>query len=106
MEPITRRSALALGGVGAAVVLVGGAGLASVWSTRSASPTLATTGAELIEPHVMRSVDGVLDVSLTARPSVVAIGGTTVNAITYNGSLPGPTLWVRPGDTLSVTLSN
>ena len=106
MEPMTRRSALTLGGIGAAFVIAGGAGLVSVWSTRSAPLSPATTGTELAQPALIRSTSGVLEVTLTAAPSAVDIGGTTVNAVTYNGSLPGPTLVVRPGDTLAVTMTN
>ncbi|MBC7590074.1 MAG: multicopper oxidase family protein [Salinibacterium sp.] len=106
MEPITRRSALTLGGVGAAFVIAGGAGLVSVWSTRSEPLSPATTGTELLQPALIRSTAGLLEVTLTAAPSAVVIGGTTVNAVTYNGSLPGPTLVVRPGDTLAVTMTN
>ena len=89
MEPISRRSALTLGGVGAAFVLAGGAGLVSVLSTRPGTPSLSPTGAELAQPQVIRSADGALDVALTAGPSAVDIGGTTVNALTYNP-------WVNP----------
>ena len=106
MEPISRRSALTLGGIGAAFVLAGGAGLVSVWSTRSGLFSSLPTGTELIQPHVFRSADGVLDVTLTAAASEVSIGGTTVTAMTYNGSLPGPTLSVRAGDTVAVALEN
>ena len=106
MEPMTRRSALTLGGVGAAFVIAGGAGLVSVWSTRSEPGSSRTTGTEVLQPALIRSTNGALDVTLTAAASVVVIGGTTVNAFTYNGSVPGPTLLVRPGDTLSVTMTN
>jgi FtsP/CotA-like multicopper oxidase with cupredoxin domain len=39
---------------------------------------------------MLRSANIVLDLTLTASPSPVVIGGTTVNSLTYNGSLPGP----------------
>ncbi len=106
MEPISRRTALTLGGVGAAFVVAGGAGLAWVSSTGSGLGTLSPTGAELAQPKLIRSAKGMLEVTLTAGPSAVVIGGTTVNALTYNGSLPGPTLFVHPGDTIAVTLAN
>ena len=106
MEPLSRRSALTLGGVGAALVLVGGAGLVGDW-TRSAGPsTSLPSGKELAQPKLLRSANGLLELTLTAGPSAVTIGGTTVNALTYNGSLPGPTLLVHPGDTVAVSLAN
>ncbi|MEP7113072.1 MAG: multicopper oxidase domain-containing protein, partial [Ilumatobacteraceae bacterium] len=106
MEPISRRTALTLGGVGAAFVVAGGAGLAWVSSTGSGLGALSPAGAELAQPKLIRSANGMLEVMLVAGPSAVVIGGTTVNALTYNGSLPGPTLFVRPGDTLAVRFAN
>ncbi len=106
MEPISRRTALTLGGVGAAFVLAGCTAPASEGPTSPGPTAPSPTGAELAQPNVIRSANGVLDVTLAAGPSPVVIGGTTVNALTYNGSLPGPTLVVRPGDTLAVTLTN
>ncbi len=109
MERITRRAALTLGGVGAVCVVAGGAGLLSQWSTNSGSPltrSAVPTGNELAQPKLIRSASGVLAVALTASPSAVDIGGVAVNALTYNGSLPGPTLVVRPGDTMTVSLAN
>jgi FtsP/CotA-like multicopper oxidase with cupredoxin domain len=76
------------------------------WSTNAGSPAPTPTGKELAQPRMIRSSNGVLDVTLTAGPSAVSIGGTTVNALTYNGSLPGPMLLVRAGDTITVTLAN
>ncbi|HEY5155216.1 MAG TPA: multicopper oxidase domain-containing protein, partial [Acidimicrobiales bacterium] len=37
---------------------------------------------------------------------MVAYGSGTRWALTYNGSTPGPTMRVRPGDVLTVTLDN
>ncbi len=114
MEPLSRRAALTLSGVGAAFVVAGSAGL--LWQRPPNSGPLAptpaggglapTTGTDLIQPTVIRSANGVLDVTLSAARSPVTIGGTTVNALTYNGSLPGPTLVVQPGDTVVLTLEN
>ena len=106
MEPLSRRAALTLGGVGATFVVVGGAGLLSEWSANSGSLSPSPTGTELAQPPVIRSANGVLEVTLSTARSPVAIGGTTVNALTYNGSLPGPTLVVQPGDRVAVTLEN
>ncbi len=107
---MSRRSALILGGVGAACAIAGGVGLAVGWPTSPASflpsPSPAPIGGNLAQPKIIRSANGALEVTLAAGPSSVLIGGTAVNALTYNGTLPGPTLVVRPGDTLAVTLAN
>ncbi len=95
-----------MGGVGAALVFVGGVGL--VWSQSSGlgatNPT--SRGDDLVEPEVLRSAGGVLGVALVASESQVSIGGVPVRALTYNKGVPGPTLVVRPGDALSVSMNN
>ncbi len=102
MKPISRRSALVLGGVGAAGVIAGATGLFSGW------PSIfePAAGGEFFEPEALRSVGGTLHTQLTAAARQVRIGSRSATALTYNGGLPGPTLFLRPGDLLSVTLEN
>lgn len=69
----------------------------------SASPDSAANSSQ---PQLLKSANGKLDVTLTAAESQVPYQGTTRWAMTYNGSATGPTLSVRPGDTLNVTLVN
>ena len=102
MHPISRRNALLLGGVGAAGVLVGGTGLISQWLSGS---TVAA-GRNLAEPEALRSVGGRLQVRLAAAQGPVRIAGQDATALSYNGGLPGPTLFLHPGDLLQVTLDN
>ena len=64
------------------------------------------SGALFTEPKVLTSVGGRLDVELVAAPTQVPFGGGTRFAYTYGGTTPGPTLRVRPGDVLSITLRN
>ncbi|MEO6941703.1 MAG: multicopper oxidase family protein [Terrimesophilobacter sp.] len=102
MQPISRRSALVLGGVGAAGVLTGAAGLISGWT-----PGLApATRGEFFEPKALRSADGTLKLRLIAAAGSVRIGGQNSAVLSYNGGVPGPTLFLRPGDLLRVTLDN
>jgi FtsP/CotA-like multicopper oxidase with cupredoxin domain len=104
MEPISRRAALQLTVLGVASAVVGGAGL---W--RASSPSPGATGAsagELVEPRVLASANGVLAVELLAAGVTVEVGGRAVRALGYNGTVPGPTWRVRPGDRLQVTLVN
>lgn len=54
----------------------------------------------------LTSANGKLNVTLTAAESKVPYAGTTRWAMTYNGRATGPTLRVRPGDTLTVKLVN
>jgi FtsP/CotA-like multicopper oxidase with cupredoxin domain len=63
-------------------------------------------GQALAEPPVLRSSGGLLQVRLEAAESRVPIAGRDAGTLAYNGSLPGPTLHVRPGDRLRIELVN
>ena len=102
MEPISRRGALILGGLGTASVLAGGAGL--LWGSGSGFNSVRAQ--KLVEPKALRSVNGALQVRLSAAAGPARIGGRQATALRYNGGLPGPTLFVRPGDRLNVSLKN
>ncbi|WP_111721501.1 multicopper oxidase family protein [Homoserinimonas sp. OAct 916] len=115
MQPISRRDVLLLGGIGAAGVLVGGTGLITSW-TSGPDPTsgrklVTPTGRALVEPQfvepqALSSSDGALHVRLTAAEGLARIAGQDATALSYNGGVPGPTLFLRPGDLLQVTLEN
>lgn len=102
MRPISRRNALILGGVGAAGVFVGATGLISGW-TSNPEPS---AGGNFFEPKALRSAGGTLQTRLTAAVRPVRIGSHTTTTLSYNGGIPGPTLFLRPGDLLQVTLDN
>lgn len=102
MSPLTRRQLLALGAAGAGAAAAGGAGL---WWTGGGGQALGG-GRELVQPEVLSSRDGALDLALEAAPARVRIGARTAHVQAFNGSLPGPTLRVRPGDTIRVAMRN
>ena len=102
MEPISRRRALQLGGLGLASTVIGGIGLARGVTSRF-DPA---TGAALAEPPVLRSTDGELQVRLEAAEGRVRVAGRDATALGYNGGVPGPTLHLQPGDRLRVELVN
>jgi FtsP/CotA-like multicopper oxidase with cupredoxin domain len=62
--------------------------------------------AALTEPEVRRSADGVIETRLRVAYAYKDIGGYRLSLRTYEGGLPGPTLRLRPGDTLRLTLAN
>ncbi|WP_292835131.1 multicopper oxidase domain-containing protein, partial [Microbacterium sp.] len=117
MEPLSRRGVLILGATGAAAAVGGGLIL---WSQvqgapLSPAPTASPQGERppaseptgtLREPEVLSSSGGLLELTLTAAMTEVTIAGARVRTLTYNGSLPGPTLKVRPGDRIALTLRN
>jgi FtsP/CotA-like multicopper oxidase with cupredoxin domain len=68
---------------------------------------LAADNGDFFEPGVIASVGGILTASITCSTSPVTVGGRRARQpVTYNGTFPGPTLWVRPGDVLDITFKN
>lgn len=63
-------------------------------------------GEPLVEPQVRRSEGGVLTTTLRAQYAYTNIGGYRLYTRTYEGTVPGPTLRVKPGDRLNITLVN
>jgi suppressor of ftsI len=100
---IGRRELIKLSaGAGVAAVGVAGRGLFLPW----VSTGRAAEGEPLVEPEVRTSRDGLLDTTLTASVMKVPVAGGTAIMRVYEGSFPGPTLRIRPGDTLRVNLVN
>src|SRR5438270_8912113 len=60
----------------------------------------------LVEPPVISSQDGMLRTTLTVAEQNVPAGDQTVLGRVYNNSFVGPTLRVRPGDQVDLTLAN
>lgn len=60
----------------------------------------------LLEPEVRRSVNGVLDTTLRMAYAYRYVGGVRLYVRSYEGASPGPTLRVKPGDTLRLKLIN
>lgn len=106
-RPVSRRRALALIGVGTAAVAAGTAGWVTGLGDPDGGARLSPTdpGRDLTEPQVLASRGGLLDVVLTAAAGVRLAGRDTM-ARGFNGTSPGPTLRVRPGDLLRVRLVN
>jgi FtsP/CotA-like multicopper oxidase with cupredoxin domain len=102
VQPISRRQALLLGGLGAAGTAAGAAGLILTLT----SPSGPVTGGELTQPQEERSADRQLQVRLKAAPGQILLAGRQAAAIGYNGGIPGPTLRVRAGDVLTIKLEN
>ena len=62
-------------------------------------------GAQTLEPTVL--ADGTKHFELTAQVTPWEVSpGKTVEAMTYNGTVPGPTLSVDDGDTVEIVLHN
>ncbi|BCW06141.1 multicopper oxidase family protein [Arthrobacter sp. NtRootA1] len=103
MRPLSRRSALLLGGLGLAGTVTGGTGLALTLASQRSVPT---AGADLQYPSVLQSSDGSLNVQLEAGGTSLLLAGRQASALAYNKEIPGPTLRIRPGDVLKIRLIN
>ena len=93
-----------VGGTAAAGGLLSlGRSTLDAWARSAAS---ASTREPLIEPSEIRSANGVLDLTMTAAPGPVQLGDLAFSGLLYNGAYVPPTLRVRLGDTLRITLRN
>jgi suppressor of ftsI len=104
-DPSERRARLALAAMVSLACCVGvGVVSAAVQSVRTSFP--AEQGKPFKAPRQLVSRDGVLRARLVADETAVRVGGRRVVGRAYNGSFPGPTLRLSPGDTLRLTLVN
>ena len=104
------RLVLAVAASSTALLLAGCAsGSSAVDSTPAAGggsiPVASAPASDGALPELSSSA-GALSVTLTAAESQVPYNGSTRWAMTYNGQVSGPTLRVRAGDTLRITLVN
>jgi FtsP/CotA-like multicopper oxidase with cupredoxin domain len=103
MKPISRRAVLTMGGFGLASTAVGGTGL---WRELNPSLLDPAAGESFTEPERLRSQGGRLQVRLEAALGTHDVAGREARTMGYNGGVPGPTLRLRPGDTLRLDLVN
>lgn len=66
----------------------------------------AARGAPLRQPELRRATNGQLRTTLTVAPATFAVAGLRVDVRAYEGTIPGPTLVVAPGDVLTIQLVN
>lgn len=92
-----------MGGVGLVSTAFGGTGL---WRELSTSRLDPVAGSKFVEPDVLRSEGGELNVRLEAAMGTHHVAGRQARTMGFNGGVPGPTLRLRPGDTLRLELVN
>lgn len=99
--PITRRRFFA-----GAAALAGLPLLSTPMLTACATRSNAANDSTWFEPSVRTSENGLLRTQLRVADEDVALGSGRVRAVTYEGTYPGPTLDVRTGDHIEVSLIN
>lgn len=102
---------LALAIIAALVVVVLGAGSSSKTVTAAARARCAKHPPHFIndgfpEPPIVYSHDGVLDYTLRATTTAIKVAGHVWPAMAYNGTIPGPTIVICVGDSLTLHLIN
>ncbi|TIT76423.1 MAG: nitrite reductase, copper-containing [Mesorhizobium sp.] len=110
---LTRREAL-LGSVltAAAVATIGSAPVIAAAKDVAGLPREKVTliAPPFVHAHEQAAKDGPKVVEFTMKieekPMVIDADGTQLNAMTYNGSIPGPLMVVHEGDYLELTLVN
>lgn len=109
IEPLEGRRLLS-GGAARAAVVAHHAQMSVMWGPATTGPRphapRLVPGARFREPIEIDSQNGLLRATLTAEETRVTIGGRRFLARVYNGSFVGPTLRVRPGDHVELTLVN
>lgn len=70
------------------------------------SPSASPASASFAQLPVETAKDGVLSVDVKVMMANNTLGGKTVTTRTYNGRFGGPTLRVKPGDTLKFNIIN
>lgn len=64
------------------------------------------SGMNFSKPIDVYSKDGVLNATLVAEYKIGTVDNQPITAMVYNGSLPGPTFHVYPGDRVEIDLVN
>lgn len=98
----TRRDFLQLGwalGVGALVPL-------TVSSCSSADDSSSAPVETFVEPQILKSLNGLLDITLTMSYTNKVLDGRNVTLRSFNQSIPAPTLSINVGDTLRIRVVN
>jgi FtsP/CotA-like multicopper oxidase with cupredoxin domain len=82
--------------------------LGTCFSTvRAQTPTQTSTSPSLDVHETLYSQDGLLELTLSIGPALYQNDqGLEQYLVGYNGTVGGPTLYVKPGDVLRVTLIN
>ncbi|MCC0178328.1 multicopper oxidase family protein [Waterburya agarophytonicola K14] len=100
MVKLNRRQFIALGTASMGTALVGN----WLYQEKKSSQPKPLSSANLTP--VYQSSNGLLELDLEARESLVNLGGQQASLLTYNGQIPAPRLEAKPGDTVRIHFTN
>ena len=114
---LTRRGFMRTGlGAGTALLLLDLPGVGAVPSAAAAHDHESVSrdegakdfkpGAPFVAPEIRRSANGELNTTLRMQYAYKDVGGHRLYMRTYEGTVPGPTLRLKPGDVLRIKLIN
>jgi FtsP/CotA-like multicopper oxidase with cupredoxin domain len=106
VRPVSRRRALQLGALGVAGMAAGAVGLSVTGLPFPLAGGEDGAGEAVRQPAELRSRDGLLRTELEITGREVVLAGRRAVVLAYNGTVPGPTWRLRPGDLLRVRLVN
>jgi FtsP/CotA-like multicopper oxidase with cupredoxin domain len=88
------------------VTPVSDSGSSSATSSATATATPTPVADSFPQPAVLASQNGLLDVNMHIQMATNVVDGQTITTRTYEGKIGGPTLRVKPGDTLRFNVVN
>ena len=100
MAKLNRRHFIALG--------IGGAGIAvsGNWLRQETISSQPVPQPSANPAPVYQSSDGLLELDLSARESLVNLGNRQASLLSYNGQIPAPRLEAKPGDKVRLHFTN
>jgi FtsP/CotA-like multicopper oxidase with cupredoxin domain len=104
MKLLNRRKFLQIAGI-----TVGGIGGGVLLRSQFSEPLVTQTGLPFHEPpllKVRRSQPGLAEAQIIAARTITPLAGLMVQALAYNGTVPGATLRFREGEHIRLTFTN
>ena len=107
MSLISRRALLIAAGATTTLAACSSNRSGSAESSGTASPAAPVGGDTIVaQPEVRASTAGVLSTTLTCQSGTTDVGTSRLATMSYEGTIPGPTLRLAPGDSLRFDLIN
>jgi FtsP/CotA-like multicopper oxidase with cupredoxin domain len=84
----------------------GSSATATPTPTPAPTPTPVPPPPDFLQPPIRASVNGLLDTTLNVSMATNTVNGQTITTRTFEGMIGGPTLKIKPGDTLRFNMVN